>query len=81
MERIGIYDARAKLSQLVERVEAGEEVILTRHGEPVARLVREKRRPEGSGAATVKRIRTLSKRLNLTISRAEVRRAIARGRD
>ena len=29
MERIGIYDARAKLSQLVERVEAGKEVILT----------------------------------------------------
>ena len=37
MERIGIYDARAKLSELIERVQSGEEVVLTRHGEPVAR--------------------------------------------
>jgi prevent-host-death family protein len=44
MERIGIHDARSKLSELIERVRSGEEVVLTRHGEPVARLVPEKRR-------------------------------------
>ena len=81
MERIGIYDARAKLSQLVERVQAGEEVMLTRHGEPVARLVPVKTRREGSGAAAVKAVRALSKRLNLRIGQAELRRAIAKGRD
>ena len=53
MERIGIYDARSKLSELIERVQSGEEVVLTRHGEPVARLVPEKRRRKGSGAAAV----------------------------
>lgn len=32
-------------------------------------------------AAAVKRIRALSKRMNLRITRAEVRQAIAKGRD
>ncbi|MBI2753855.1 MAG: type II toxin-antitoxin system prevent-host-death family antitoxin [Betaproteobacteria bacterium] len=37
MERIGIYDARSRLWELVGRVESGEEVVLTRRGRPVAR--------------------------------------------
>jgi prevent-host-death family protein len=36
---IGAYDAKARLSELLERVEKGEEVVITRHGTPVARLV------------------------------------------
>lgn len=81
MERIGIYDARSRLSELVDRVEAGEEVILTRRGRPIVRLVRaeeEARRKARAGA--VERIRSLSRRMNLTITRSEVRRAIAKSR-
>lgn len=82
MERIGIYDARSRLSELVERVEAGEEVILTRRGHPVVRMIRagDKTRADARAAA-VKRIRALRKRMNLRISRAQVRQAIAKGRD
>jgi len=81
MERIGIYDARSRLSELVGRVEAGEEVILTRRGHPVVRLVRaEEETRSKARAAAVKRIRALRKRMNLRISRAEIRRAIAKGR-
>ena len=65
MERIGIYDARARLSELIERVQSGEEVVLTRRGEPVARLVQEKPRRSRSRAATVKRIRTLARKLDI----------------
>lgn len=36
---VGIFEAKAQLSQLVQAVEDGEEVVLTRHGKPVARLV------------------------------------------
>ncbi|HEY6136694.1 MAG TPA: type II toxin-antitoxin system prevent-host-death family antitoxin [Thermoanaerobaculia bacterium] len=38
-EKINIYDAKTRLSQLVERAEAGEEIIIARGGRPVARLV------------------------------------------
>ena len=44
-----VHQAKTQLSRLLAQVEAGEEVIITRRGEPVARLVpcktRGKRRP------------------------------------
>lgn len=39
MLSVGIFEAKAQLSRLVERVANGEEVLVTRHGKPVARLV------------------------------------------
>lgn len=82
MDRVGIYDAKTKLSKLVERVEAGEEIVLTRRGRAVVRMVRaEAVTRREARAAAVRRIRALSKRMNLKINRAEVRRAIAKGRD
>ena len=36
---VGAYDAKTHFSELLERVEAGEEVTITRHGAPVARLI------------------------------------------
>jgi prevent-host-death family protein len=40
MSTVNIAQAKARLSQLVEQAERGEEVILARHGRPVARIVR-----------------------------------------
>jgi prevent-host-death family protein len=37
--QISVTDAKAKLTELVRRAEADEEIILTRHGQPVVRLV------------------------------------------
>lgn len=37
--QINIHEAKARLSQLIEQVEAGDEVIIARAGSPVARLV------------------------------------------
>ena len=36
---IGAFEAKNKLGMLLDRVENGEEIIITRHGKPVARLV------------------------------------------
>ena len=36
---INIYEAKTRLSQLVERAEKGEEIVIARAGRPVARLV------------------------------------------
>jgi antitoxin (DNA-binding transcriptional repressor) of toxin-antitoxin stability system len=40
MRTVGLADAKAQLSALIDAVEAGDEVVITRRGEPVARLVR-----------------------------------------
>lgn len=39
MESIGLFEAKTHLSELVARAERGEEVIITRHNRPVAKLV------------------------------------------
>jgi prevent-host-death family protein len=36
---VGILEAKTHLSRLIDQVEKGEEVVITRHGKPVARLV------------------------------------------
>ncbi len=36
---VNIHEAKTHLSRLVERVEAGEEVVIARAGRPVARLI------------------------------------------
>jgi prevent-host-death family protein len=35
---VSITDAKAQLTELVRRAEAGEDVVLTRHGHPAVRL-------------------------------------------
>ena len=37
--RISVTGAKAQLTELVRRAEAGDEIILTRHGQPAVRLV------------------------------------------
>ena len=39
MRSVNIHEAKIHLSRLVERVEAGEEIIIAKAGRPVARLV------------------------------------------
>lgn len=35
---VGVFEAKTKFSELLDRVEAGEEIIVTRHGKPVAKI-------------------------------------------
>jgi prevent-host-death family protein len=35
---VGAFDAKTRLSELLDRVEAGEVIVITRHGAPVATL-------------------------------------------
>ncbi|MBK8767257.1 MAG: type II toxin-antitoxin system Phd/YefM family antitoxin [Burkholderiaceae bacterium] len=39
MHEIGAFEAKNKLSALLDLVAQGEEVVITRHGKPVARMV------------------------------------------
>lgn len=58
MRKVGLAEAKAQLSALLDAVEAGEEVVITRRGRPVARVVKEKPAvPAASG--WVERLRDL----------------------
>lgn len=39
MTVVGIHEAKTNLSKLLRRVSAGEEIVIARNGEPLARLV------------------------------------------
>lgn len=41
MIEVGTYEAKTRLSELLDEVEKGETVVITRHGKPIARLVAE----------------------------------------
>ena len=41
MRSVGLAEAKSQLSALLDAVEMGDEVVITRRGQPVARLVRE----------------------------------------
>lgn len=45
MQSVGIYEAKTRFSALIELVEAGEEVRITRHGKEVVRMLPVRRRP------------------------------------
>jgi prevent-host-death family protein len=39
MAEVGAYEAKTHLAELLDRVEKGERIVITRHGRPVAHLV------------------------------------------
>jgi prevent-host-death family protein len=43
---VSVSDAKGQLTELVRRAEAGDEVVLTRHGHPAVRLVPIKTAPD-----------------------------------
>jgi len=45
MQSVGIYEAKSRFSALIELVEQGEEVRITRHGKEVVRMLPVRRRP------------------------------------
>lgn len=76
---VGAYEAKTHLSELLEKVEAGEEIVITKHGAPVARLVPVKKEASAEErAAAIERIQKLSTRLSLT--GLKVKDLIAEGR-
>jgi len=64
--RVGAYEAKTHLSELSEKVEAGEEITITKHGAPVAKLVPIKKEASTEErVAAIRRIQTLGRGLSL----------------
>jgi len=62
---IGAYEAKTHFPQLLERVEKGERITITRHGKPVALLVPADSVPRRPVADVIAEIRELRKGVRL----------------
>lgn len=79
METIGAFEAKTRLSALLERVSKGETITITRHGVPAAMLVPvEGARRRLAHVAIVERMRDLRKRAK--VDRMSVKEMIEEGR-
>jgi prevent-host-death family protein len=79
MKEVGAFEAKSRLGQLLDWVEAGEEVVITRRGKAVARMV-----PPDTGIdrersrEAVRRIREMRK--GVTLGGLRIRDLIDEGR-
>jgi prevent-host-death family protein len=84
MKHIGIFEAKTRLSSLVDEVEKGGEIVITRHGKPVARLVKPEDRhsPEAieQRRKAMRELREIASRLKINATHEEIKSWINEGR-
>jgi prevent-host-death family protein len=68
MTEIGAFEAKNTLGALLDRVEHGEEIVITRHGKPVARLV------PNAGGIDRSQARAASERIRARAAKAKLGR-------
>lgn len=84
MASVTAFEAKTRFGELLDRVAKGEEVVITRHDKPVARLVPEGAPRQEDVRRSVEGLRGLQQRIQrrskAALSDREVRDAIERGR-
>ncbi len=65
MITLGAFEAKTRLSSLLDKVEAGEVVTITRHGRPVARLIAVERADRETARKAAEELKELRKRSTL----------------
>jgi prevent-host-death family protein len=79
--RVGVLEAKNRLSELLEAAQRGEEVIITKRGEPVATINPVRKRLTAEEAeALMRRVRERRERLGFTASWEELKRDRDEGR-
>lgn len=78
METLGSYAAKTRFSELLERVAGGEEIMITKHGVPVARLVPANGIMPEDRQAAIEELRGFRK--GRSLGQASVRELIEEGR-
>jgi prevent-host-death family protein len=65
MATVGAFEAKTHLSQLLDRVERGEEIVITRHGKAVAVLrAADASRDEAAASEQVRQLQELRRKWN-----------------
>lgn len=79
MTAVALFEAKNRLSELIDRVQAGEEFVITRRGKVVARLALPESRDAAKGAGDA--ITSLrASRKGVSLGRLKSRELIAEGR-
>lgn len=79
MKVVGAFEAKNTLGSLLDLVEKGEEVTITRHGRPVARLVATRNLP-GSREVIEAAERIRARRKGVTLGGIRIKDLIDEGR-
>ena len=77
MQSVGIYEAKTRFSALIELVEQGEEVRITRHGKEVVRMLPVRRRPVITDEQIARELEQIQA-LQQTVKAQEATQTIAR---
>ena len=84
MTTISAFEAKTRFGELLDRVSRGEEIVITRHDKPVARIVPEGRPSLAQTKRAVKEMRALRKEMVdrgfKPLTNKEIRDAINEGR-
>jgi prevent-host-death family protein len=80
MDNIGLFEAKTHLSELVARAERGEEVVITRHNKPVAKLVPIGRSTRGAAARRQSALDALQSFDRIVVKGATVKELVEAGR-
>lgn len=78
MKSVGSYEAKTHLPALLERVAKGEEIVITKHGVPIARLVPVEQERRRSVRAVIEELKEF--RNGHTLGSLSVRDMINEGR-
>lgn len=65
MDTFGAFDAKTHFARLLRRVEKGEEIVIARHGRPVARLVPFGRHDAALAGRAIREIKEIRARARL----------------
>lgn len=78
MDRVSVYDGKARFSELVERAESGRSTVITKRGRVVAKIV-PARAPGWDRAAVLDEAEAFRKRVQIK-GRVAIRKLIEAGR-
>ncbi len=85
MSTVTAFEAKTRFGELLDRVSRGEEIVITRHDKPVARIIPEGRSSDSEVAQAVRALRDLRKEMAsrknfVPLSLEDIREAIETGR-
>ena len=79
-QQIGAFEAKTHFSQIIQKVENGEDFVITKRGKPVAKIIPFKKEPEITFKEAVEQLKEMRKLYRGEPGSFNIREAIEEGR-